>query len=145
MKFKRLDLIARVDEAIQNRRQAAENAYAADLKKYQAAREEYLNSTRNGWLDFAGCIRAAVRADRPIRFDDVPESLRSGRYTRSINFWDRREPALQNVNVADLEAVRALLTAITDEEVAHSTLERFGINRRTLAEIFAAQLRKGSK
>lgn len=134
MKFARLDLIRRVDAEIARREQLAVEKTAAAADKAASDRATYVELTADAWAAFAGAIRRAGRAARPVTMDDVPEMLRASGYNDAIKIprGDRWTPTESSPVTADLHTLRALLASGVDEHVSLAEIERAGFKTATL-------------
>lgn len=134
MKFRTADLIARIDALIEERKAVAEARTAEDKAAAEKARQDWLVAHSDAYVEFANRIKDKIRKGRPITMDDRPDGLRDK--WQSLPFFDASKPKVHTAQTADLETLRATLTAVEDEYVTTTSLREIGF--KDVARLFRA-------
>lgn len=126
MKFRTADLIARIDETVILRTQAAERHNV----KAKADREQALKSwTENrmpAFVLFADNIKARARKKQPVVKEDCPKRA-IDRWGSGMNFWDDSKIILvAEPRTEELVALRAALSSSPDEFTTTTGLRELG-------------------
>lgn len=132
MRFKRADLIARVETAIAVQRKAVDERNAEAAAEYEKKLAAYTAETWEPWKQLADTIRVRLRTGKPMVDADIPRRLRNGFRSQHIDTWSSAPPARQVADTSVLEQLLVLLQAATDEEVTLASLERMGFRTAAL-------------
>lgn len=129
MKFNRSELIAAIDKAMEQE----ETAIAAIRRRNKASDDahaaEWLSLHGEIWATAATAIRAKLRRGEPITEDDIPRD-RTG-YAGKAYYRPKRGES-QPARNAELAGLRAVLVAVSDEEIGSTSLRSLGVGANTL-------------
>lgn len=129
MQFNRSALVAAIDTAIEQEREAISGADQRNKALDTEQRKEWISLHGEGWLKASNAIRAKLRRGDPVTEDDIPRD-RSG-YTGKAYYRPRRGESLPAPSV-ELAGLRAVLVAVADETITSASLRSLGVGVSTL-------------
>lgn len=124
MKFKTKDIIARIDQTIAARIKDAERKTKEAEVGLLKNREEWLQNAEH-WTTFANRVKDKIRKGRPILHSDIPKEIRGG-FRNELKTFHQAKPQKYEANISELEAMKATLEAVTDEEITTTGLKEIG-------------------
>lgn len=127
MKFNVQNLIATVEQKIEEAKTRDEEYNKAEQAKVAQRRAEWLEGYGDEYVAFANKIKEKIRKGRPILASDVPEKLRDGYSTRLYTFEAYR-PKTRELGSPEMQSLLKALRAITDEEITPTALKSLGFN-----------------
>lgn len=130
MQFNRSALIDAIDRAMEQERQAIETVRANNAKGDALYLEEWLSMHADAWQKATALIRAKLRKGQPVLEDDIPRD-RSNRGIGKAYFRPRRGEALPTTRT-ELAGLRAVLDAVSDQEISSAALRSLGVGVNTL-------------
>jgi len=134
MKFKTIELIARIDDLIAERIKRADDKHAEDVAAHESFRAQWLDDHGPAYVEFANRIKEKIRKGRPIVQGDLPQGV-IGRYREFATFQSSNPPKHQAAQIGDLTTLKAALSAVSDDYVTTTGLREVGF--RDIAMLFA--------
>lgn len=128
MKINREKLISLIDTEIERLKQLTADSYARRIKDAEREVATYVKNTSAGWEEFAQRIMTAVAAGNPVTSDLIPPTIKergSRTYVRAFEVQVIR-PGEMPPQVNELEMLKKILEASTDDEVSTYALEKQG-------------------
>lgn len=127
MKFKKSDLIARIDNLLRH--------YEGEAIDRAEKHEEALIGSRDAWLEehgkgfetFAMVIRRRIHSSQPVTIEDMPKEIK-GYSNTSLAFYFPPAKATPDNNrrYENLQKLRAALCASEDESVSPTAIKQLG-------------------
>lgn len=129
MKFKKSDLITRIDNLLHN----IEGEAITSAEKHEAdligSRDAWLEDNREGFRKFARTINSRLNNGEPVTSEDIPESIknRQGYGRTSLDFYVAPSKARsENARYGSLKKLRDALQASEDESVSPTAIKQLG-------------------
>lgn len=142
MKFNRKKLLTNIDAILKNDAEQVAKRQAAIGKWRKENEADFIKHGRELWIQYARDVMDFVDAYQIIRdgYDLPSRPSYYSEYLVEHRKIKERYPALYSGTVEQLKVMKAVLEAVSDEEVSSSDLERMGFNGRALAAIFQESL-----
>lgn len=128
MKISRQKLITLIDKEITRLQQIVTDNHNQKVRDATRQATEYTERTSAAWELFAQRIGVALVSGNPVTSDLVPPELRD-RYDKShVRVFETRviSQAAQHPRVVELNTLKNVLEASTDEEISTYALEKQG-------------------
>lgn len=132
MKFNVQNLIATVEQKIEESKILDEKFNKAEQAKVAQHRADWLEEYGDEYVAFANKIKEKIRKGRPILGSDVPEKIAG--WNRRFKTFEAYRPRTREVGSPELDSLLKALRSITDEEITPTALKSLGF--KNLRDLF---------